>query len=68
MDFSNKKISKALQYANQIGATYVTVIGENEINTQEIELKEMATGNQEKIPLNLLEETLKSKIKNFSKK
>lgn len=61
MDFSRKKVGKALQYADQIAASYVVVIGDHEIETQEIELKEMATGHKVKIPLSNLVDTLKMK-------
>lgn len=63
MDFSYKKVGKLLQYASQIGAIYTVVIGDHEIDSQEIELKEMATGHKVKIPLSALVATLKSEKK-----
>jgi len=54
MEFGNKKLGKTLHYANQIRATYTLVIGDHELDAQEIELKEMATGHKEKIPLSEL--------------
>jgi histidyl-tRNA synthetase len=51
MDFSGKKLNKVMQYANQIQAQFVAVIGDQEIEAQEVELKEMATGNKSKVPL-----------------
>lgn len=62
MDFSNKKIGKIVQYADQIGATYIAVIGDQELEEQEVELKEMATGHKIKVSLSSLVETLKYKI------
>lgn len=62
MDFSGKKVGKALQFANQIGATYVVVVGDHEVESEEIELKEMATGHKEKITLHSLVQVLKQKI------
>jgi histidyl-tRNA synthetase len=59
MDFSNRKLGKIMQYVDQIHATYVVVIGENEIAQQEIELKEMATGHKIKVPLHRLVSILK---------
>lgn len=59
MDFSGKKIGKAMQLADQAGAEYVAVIGDEELEKQEIELKEMATGNKKKIPLSEIVEQLK---------
>lgn len=64
MDFSNKKVGKILQYADQIGATYVVVIGDQELEAQEIELKKMATGDKIKVPLSLLKDTLKGQLQN----
>lgn len=61
MDFSGKKLSKALQYADQIGATYAAVIGDHEIEQQTMELKEMATGHQEKVSFDSLIDTLLKK-------
>jgi histidyl-tRNA synthetase len=49
MDFSGKKVGKALQYADQLHATYVAVIGDDELKNGEIELKEMASGNKIRI-------------------
>lgn len=51
MDFSNKKVNKLMQYANQIHATHIIVVGENEIKSGEVELKEMSTGGKRKLPL-----------------
>ena len=51
MDFSSKKLGKMLQYANTLGAQYVVVIGDEEIQQGKIELKEMATGHKQQLPL-----------------
>lgn len=53
MDFSGRKLNKLMQYADQIQAKYVVVVGENELKTNKVELKEMATG--EKIPVDINE-------------
>jgi histidyl-tRNA synthetase len=63
MDFSGKKVGKLLQYADQMGASYVVVIGDDELQAQEVELKEMATGHKVKISLKALVETLKLEAK-----
>lgn len=59
MDFSGRKLGKIMQYADQIAATYVCVIGEDEIARHEVELKQMATGNKIKVNLNDLPSILK---------
>ena len=64
MDFSTKKIGKILQYADQIRATYVIVIGDQEIEKQEVEIKEMKSGQKERVPLSSLVDMLKLKGKN----
>lgn len=51
MDFSNKKLNKAMQTANQLNAQYVVIIGENELASGEVELKEMSSGETTKVPL-----------------
>lgn len=51
MDFSNKKVGKAMQQADQIGATYVAVIGDHELEKQSIELKKLETGEQISTPI-----------------
>lgn len=58
MDFSNRKINKVMQYADQIKATYVAVIGDNELKENVIELKDMATGIKRKLPLANIAEIL----------
>lgn len=58
MDFSGRKLGKIMQYADQLKAKYVVVVGENELRTQEVELKEMGTGVVSKAPLFHLERIL----------
>lgn len=63
MDFSEKKLNKAMQYANQIQATYVAVIGDEELQTHIVELKEMETGHKTKVPLAHLSKILRLELK-----
>jgi len=58
MDFSSKKLNKLMQYANQIRAAHVIIVGDNELATGEIEIKEMATGTTRKLPLNHITQIL----------
>jgi histidyl-tRNA synthetase len=62
MDLSGKKLNKVMQYANRINARYVAVIGDNELESNEIELKEMATGGKIKAPLKLLPRIIQLEI------
>jgi len=59
MDFSSKKINKILQYANQIQASYVIVIGDNELKDGTVELKKMASGEKRPIPLHQIAQILR---------
>lgn len=54
MDFSGKKLNKIMQFANQIKAEYVAVIGDNELKSDQIELKNMASGLTSKEKLSSL--------------
>ncbi len=54
MDLSGKKLQKAMRYANATGVRYVAVVGDNELKSGQIELKEMASGQVKHIPLDRL--------------
>lgn len=51
MDFSGKKVGKAMQIANDIKAKFVIVVGENELKTGVVEIKDMSTGETASAPL-----------------
>lgn len=59
MDFSGKKLGKLMQQANDIGAKHVVVIGEDELKTGSIELKNMETGLKHSSRLDNLARILK---------
>ena len=40
-----------MREANKLGAKYVIIIGENELQQNQVELKDLTTGNQEKVGL-----------------
>jgi histidyl-tRNA synthetase len=63
MDFSDRKLGKIMQYADQINAQYVVVIGDHELEERQIELKQMATGQKIKIALDDLISILKIEIR-----
>lgn len=44
MDMTGRKLKSAMRYADAIHARFVAVIGENELKTGLVELKEMASG------------------------
>ncbi len=45
MDFSGKKVGKAMQHADQIHASYVAVVGDHELEKEVVELKQMDSGH-----------------------
>lgn len=59
MDFTNRKLGKVMQYADQLQAKYVAVVGEDELRAQKVELKEMATGTSMKVSLFNLQRILR---------
>lgn len=54
MDFSGRKVGKLLQAADQMGAAYTAVLGDNELQNQRIELKKMDSGAKMEIALSQL--------------
>ena len=51
MDFRGRKLGKAMAYADQIGARFVAVVGEQEFATGSVDVKEMISGKTQKLPL-----------------
>jgi len=49
--YNNKGLKGKLTYANKLGIQFVAIIGEDEIKTGEISLKNMFTGEQQKLPI-----------------
>jgi histidyl-tRNA synthetase len=64
MDLSGKKLAKVMHYANQLQAKHVVIIGEEELKNQEVNLKNMHSGESVKIPLNNLAKILRLDFKN----
>lgn len=51
IDFTERKLNKMMQAADSSKARFVAVIGDNEIKSNKIALKEMTTGQTTEIPL-----------------
>lgn len=51
-----------MKYANKIGASYVLVLGDNELETGEIKLKNMADGKEREMNLNTFTENFQSVV------
>jgi histidyl-tRNA synthetase len=48
-DFEGKSIKGAMRRANDLGARFVLIIGENEIKNSSVTLKDMSTGEQKEL-------------------
>ena len=51
VEFKNKKLKKALDYANNQNVPFVAILGEDEIKENKIMLKNMKKGLQEKVSI-----------------
>ena len=51
MDFSYRKLNKVMNQANQLNTKYSIVLGDQELETQKIQLKEMKSGEKTEISL-----------------
>lgn len=56
VEMKNRKVKKALDYANKENIPYVIVLGENEVVKKEFNIKEMNTGKEYKVSFNNIEE------------
>ena len=54
------KMKKQMTYADKKGIPFVALVGENEMNSHTVMLKNMTTGTQESIPVEALSEYVKS--------
>ncbi|CCJ34677.1 histidine--tRNA ligase [Caloramator australicus] len=61
-DLMNKSLKAQMKYANKIGAKYVIVLGDEEIENNRAKLKEMETGQEEEIVLSDIYEVIKERI------
>ena len=50
----NKNLKKSLKYGNKISADYAILIGEEEINNKIYTIKNLNTGNQNKVKKSLI--------------
>jgi len=58
-DYSNRSIKAAMRKANDLGARYVLILGDDELKENSVMAKDMQAGTQEKISLDKIEEKLK---------
>ncbi|KKB34565.1 histidine--tRNA ligase [Bacillus thermotolerans] len=61
-DYQNRKVKAQFKAADRVQARFVAVLGEDELEQNKINLKDMETGEQEEIPLDELTSTLLKKL------
>ena len=59
--YGNKGIKQKMKYANKLGVPYVIIIGEDEVNSHNVCLKKMTTGDQMSVPVEQLVDIIKKK-------
>ncbi len=60
LDLSGKKLQQGLQLANQLGARYVLILGDEELKTGRVQIKTMQTREVSELSLDQLFEHLKT--------
>lgn len=55
-DYMDRSLKAQMKYADKLNSNYVLILGEEEINSNKAELKNMKTGKQEKTDINNFEE------------
>lgn len=61
-DTVGRGLKPQMKYANKIGALYTLVLGDNEIETGNIKLKNMETGNETEMTLNDFVDSFQTKV------
>lgn len=59
-DYMDRSVKAQMKYANKIGALNTIIIGENEINSNSVKIKNMQTGEQTEISLDAVADYLKN--------
>jgi histidyl-tRNA synthetase len=53
LDYEGKRLKNQLRLANKLGCQYVAILGEDELKRKIVTLKNMDTGEQEELPIDL---------------
>jgi histidyl-tRNA synthetase len=62
MDFEGKSLKAQLRRADKLQSRHVLILGENEIASGKLILRDMSSGLQEEIPMEKREEILRARI------
>ncbi len=54
IDLMRRSLTKQIEYAASIGAKKIVIVGERDLKEDKVTIRELATGKEEKIPLNKL--------------
>jgi histidyl-tRNA synthetase len=63
MDFSDKSLKSQMKRADRLGASYVLILGENELEAGAAVLRNMSTKEQTSVPLDNVLDDIKSQLK-----
>jgi len=58
-DIMERSVSAQMKYANKLNARFVVIIGDNEVESGKVELKDMSTGETRMINIDTLQDRLK---------
>ena len=56
LELAGRKLKRALNYANKENIPYVLIIGEDELSTETVVLRNMKEGSEVKVPLSSLKD------------
>src|SRR5581483_2672747 len=59
---ADRKLKRALEVANKMGARYALIIGENEVSSGYVTVKDMGAGDQWSVPRNELVRSLRERL------
>lgn len=62
-DYQDRKVKAQLKAADRLHATYVAILGEDELRKGVINVKHMATGEQQEVPLDTFISHMKHVLK-----
>ena len=65
-DLMERSVKAQLKYADKLGATFVAVIGENELKEGAVNVKKMADGSSQNVPFDGLCNYIKTQGGNFN--
>jgi len=64
-DYLGRRLKAQLKAADRLGATFAAILGEDELAAGTVSLKDLATGEQESLPLADFPERLKTRLGRF---